>query len=287
LDKTADLKKHLARIYLIDAIRRFFVNKGFLDVLTPPAVANPGMETHIHPFKLWKTKEKAPSELYLHTSPEFYLKELLSLGFEKIFSLSYVFRDEPESPHHRPQFIMLEWYRKNVSYEQLMTDCQDLINFCAEELNKKGIAATKKKIQKATVSEIFFQFLNLDILQYLDALALENLIKNHFPEIPLPKEKLSWEDLYFLLFLNKIESRLNTDWPWIIYEFPFPLKAYSTLKKQAPRVCQRFELFWKGLEIGNCFNELTDTKEQKIDLNSSPLKKRIFISTNYLFRSAL
>src|SRR4051812_919411 len=92
---------------LIQLIRNYFGQQGFLDVLTPPAVENPGMEVHIHPFQLHSVAKNNLKPLYLHTSPEFCMKELLTRteeGLEKIFTLSYCFRDEPESPIHRSQF---------------------------------------------------------------------------------------------------------------------------------------------------------------------------------------
>ncbi|TDJ08185.1 MAG: hypothetical protein E2O68_02355 [Deltaproteobacteria bacterium] len=271
-------EKHLARIYLLEAIREFFKTKNFLDVLTPPAVQNPGMEAHIHPYALWKTRENKLDDLYLHTSPEFCMKELLSEGLENIFTLSYVFRDEPKSEVHRRQFIMLEWYRKEVSYQQIMKDCQELFNFCSTYLKEKGVPTVAPvEIKKYTIQEIFKKTLNIDILNYLETKTLRKLIEDKFPEVPLPKEKLTWDDLYFLLFLNKIEPKLIGKSPWLLFEFPHHLSAYSTLKKEDPRVCERFEIYWQGLELGNCFNELTDPVEQKNRLQKqSELKQNIY-----------
>ncbi|RLA63253.1 MAG: hypothetical protein DRQ88_12150 [Epsilonproteobacteria bacterium] len=271
-------EKHLARIYLLEAIREFFKKRNFLDVLTPPAVQNPGMEAHIHPFALWKTRENKLDNLYLHTSPEFCMKELLSLGLENIFTLSYVFRDEPNSPIHRPQFMMLEWYRKNANYLQIMDDCQKLFNFCADYLDKKGISTAKAiKIKKYTIQNIFKEFLDLDILDFLEAKKLRALIKDKFADVPLPKSELEWDDLYFLLFLNEIEPKLSGDSPWLLYEFPHHLSAYSTIKKEDPRVCERFEIYWNSLELCNCFNELTDPIEQKDRiLKQAELKKELY-----------
>ncbi|MCO4753987.1 MAG: hypothetical protein KC478_05875, partial [Bacteriovoracaceae bacterium] len=104
---------------LIQAIRNYFTEMGFVDVMTPPMVENPGMETHIHPFEVFSKYKGKSTNQYLHTSPEFHMKELLSLEEEQldnIFNISYCFRDEPSSPIHRSQFLMLEWYRKNERY---------------------------------------------------------------------------------------------------------------------------------------------------------------------------
>lgn len=259
-----------AQFILLSAIRAFFTNNGFLDVLTPPVVTNPGMETHIHPFQLYSAHQGKLQSTYLHTSPEFHMKELLSLGFENIFTLSYCFRDEPRSDIHREQFIMLEWYRSNQTYTAIMNDIENLISKSFNHLSSHGIETNSSlkniSYQRATIQELFEDFLKLDILQYLETDDLYNLIENDFKDVPLPhkiKDKYSWDDLFFLLFLNKVEPHL-VNYPYILlYEFPHHLSALSTIKKDDPRVCERFEVYMNGIELCNCFNELCDIDEQK------------------------
>lgn len=238
-------------------------------MLTPPMVKNPGMETHIHPFQMAHAQTNSLAPWYLQTSPEFHMKELLSLGFENIFSVSYAFRDEPNATNHRPQFLMLEWYRKNAHYTKIMQDCEELFLSCLDTLQQKTISIDDSmkgaKFERATIQELFLDMLNVDILNYLDKKDLKELIEKNFKDVPLPVqgETLSWDDYYFLLFLNKIEPHL-VNYPFLLlYEFPHHLSALSTLKKEDPRVCERFEIYSKGVELCNCFNELTDLKVQK------------------------
>lgn len=249
---------------LIQIIRNYFGEQGFLDVLTPPAVENPGMEVHIHPFQLYSSHKKELKPLYLHTSPEFCMKELLTEGFEKIFSLSYCFRDEPESPIHRPQFLMLEWYRKNERYEQIMKDVEGLISYVLEQGKKKNFPMRFMSVAmvRKTMQELFQEELKIDILNFLDVASIKKLLKQ-FPEVPVPEMELEWDDYFFLLYLNCIEPKLSKYPVLMITEFPAPLSALSTLKESDPRVCERFEVYINGIELCNCFNELTDAKEQK------------------------
>jgi len=249
---------------LIQNIRNYFTEQGFLDVLTPPAVENPGMEVHIHPYQLHSVNKKKNELLYLHTSPEFCLKELLASpeeDLDKIFSLSYCFRDEPNSPIHRSQFIMLEWYRKHERYEKIMEDVQGLINHCIKNFS---LPSKIKQVvfHKMTMQELFQEELGIDILNYLDVLSIKELLKN-FPDVPVPEAQLEWDDYFFLLYLNMIEPHLTKYPLLLLYEFPAPLSALSTLKKNDSRVCERFEVYINGVELCNCFNELTDAKEQK------------------------
>jgi lysyl-tRNA synthetase class 2 len=254
---------------LLQAVRNFFTQQGFQDVLPPPAVTNPGMETHIHPFQLRSVRKNTNIPYYLHTSPEFHMKELLSLGFEKIFTLNYCFRDEPSSPIHRFQFIMLEWYRGNANYLAIMDDVEELISSVTTELNRHNIPTSldpSHKTVRVTIQELFQDILHFDILNFLERDELYNKIANDFKSIPLPHktdDKYSWDDLYFLLFLNNIEPQLKNYPSILLYEFPYHLAALSTIKESDPRVCERFELYVQGVELCNCFNELRDPQEQR------------------------
>lgn len=263
---------------LIQVIRNYFGEQGFLDVITPPAVENPGMEVHIHPFQLHSVQTNKLRPLYLHTSPEFCMKELLGDGFNKIFTMSYCFRDEPSSPIHRPQFLMLEWYRKNERYESIMKDVEGLIQYALK--NAKNLPVRKEiqdqKLVKKTMQELFQEELGIDILNYLDVPSIKELLKK-FPDVPVPKVELEWDDYFFLLYLNRIEPVITKYPILMITEFPAPLSALSTLKASDPRVCERFEVYINGIELCNCFNELTDPVEQRKRFSAqNELKKKLY-----------
>lgn len=246
---------------LLKAIRNFFDENGFIDVITPPVVQNPGMETHIHPFKVDSVHNKGESLGYLHTSPEFEMKKILSnKEFEKIFNISYCFRDEPHSVEHRQQFLMLEWYRKNEFYTQIMEDIRDLIISVQDHFQAREIPLKREidKFIEITVSELFNEFASFDILDFLEKENLKQKIYKDFPDIPMPDADCSWDDYYFLIFLNKIEPQIR-NYPYLlIKDFPAPLAALSTINKDDKRVCDRFEVYLSGVELCNSFNEETD-----------------------------
>lgn len=250
--------------------------------MTPPAVENPGMEVHIHPFKLHSVVKNTSKDLYLHTSPEFCMKELLASdeGFEKIFNLSYCFRDEPDSPIHRSQFLMLEWYRKHERYESIMSDVEGLIRYAIEEGQKRKLPLKKHMLQakltKMTMQKLIKQETGVDILLYLDVSSIKNMLKD-FPEVPVPTSELEWDDYFFLFYLNLVEPKI-TKYPLLmVTEFPAPLSALSTLKTEDPRVCERFEVYIDGIELCNCFNELTDPREQRKRFREqNVLKKKLY-----------
>ena len=272
------MNKNLTSLFTLQqVIRDFFNSNGFTDVMTPPVVSNPGMETHIHPFGLFRVQNGEKTQRFLHTSPEFHMKNLLSEGFDKIFTLSYCFRDEPISENHRPQFIMLEWYRNQISYEQIMDDCEELLEFTQTRLEEKGIA-TKQELKtplvRKTIQDIFKEILNMDILEHLEVHSLRKWIESNTEGIPLPREELTFDDLFFLIFLNKIEPELKNYPKLLLYEWPHQLAALSKISERDSRVCERFEIYLQGLELCNCFHELCDLSEQKKRFKNQAREKK-------------
>lgn len=260
------IRHKLLLFKLIQYIREFFTSQNFLDVLPPIAVDNPGYEPHIHPYQLYSTLKQEVTNQYLHTSPEFYMKELLSEGAKKIFTINYCFRDEPSSPIHRNQFLMLEWYRASEDYQEIMLDLEKLFAYCSTRLLEDNLIKEQQntKFIKKSVDECFQEYCHYSILDYLEPSKLRSKIKEAHPEISLPPaDQCAWDDYFFLIFLNIIEPKLALKDGVILYEYPAPLSALSELSKEDPRVCKRFEIYFKGIEIANCFQELTDLREQK------------------------
>ncbi len=252
----------------IEGIRLFFAKHDFIETPTPPVVNNPGMEAHLHPFKVSSTYQGiscSRADLYLQTSPEFHMKKLLSEGLSKIYNLSYCFRDEPSSETHRFQFLMLEWYRAREHYSKIQEDTLELIEFVRLHLKSRNITVREKlKVKRYTVEELFTKYTKVSILDLLDAQKLKEAINQMHPEL-LPKhdDLWPWEDYFHFIFLNLIEPNFKNQDLVVVDEFPAPLAALSTLKKDNPKVCERFEIYLDGIELCNCFNELTNLEEQK------------------------
>ncbi|WP_372656290.1 amino acid--tRNA ligase-related protein, partial [Halobacteriovorax sp.] len=188
----------------------------------------------------------------------------------------------PNSTHHRPQFLMLEWYRKDEFYTKIMDDVEGLFKYCAKRSLEDGINIRNEFNEfvpiKKTIQEIFIETVNIDILKYLDKDKLAAKIRSDFKQVPLPSEKehdlLSWDDYYFLLFLNEVEPKLKK-YPFILlYNFPNHLSALSTINSDDSRVCDRFEVYSFGVEICNSFNELTDLTLLKERFDSQAIMKK-------------
>lgn len=262
---------------LVESLRIFFSDRQFIETITPPIVENPGMEPHIHPFQLRSAFKQENLQLYLHTSPEFYMKKLLSEGFEKIYQIAYSFRDEPNSKTHRKQFLMLEWYRAFAHYDQIKKDVEELVSHCSESL-----AITTPTFQTVTVAELFQEYLNIEILNFLDPGELQDKILRDYSDLlsEKPQKLWPWEDYFFLLFLNKIEPQLKR-FPFLLVDlFPSPLAALSKISTQDPRVCERFEVYMNGVEVANCFHELTKLSEQQERMEKDDKKKKSLYNYN-------
>lgn len=263
-----------ARARLLRAIRRFFEDDGFLEVETPALQVSPGLEPHLKAFAttLVDPYGEADRRVYLHTSPEFAMKKLLVAGFPRIFQIAQVFRNEERSATHHPAFTMLEWYRAGATYRDLMDDVAGL-------LAAVGVTAP---VGRMTVNEAFRRLAGIDMLATVAD-----------PDDPAPPagplaaearrigvsvgEKDRWDDVFFHIFLDRIEPRLGQDGPVILHDWPASMAALSRRSAADCRVCERFEVYWRGVELANAFGELTDPVEQRRRFeHDMDLKERLY-----------
>jgi elongation factor P--(R)-beta-lysine ligase len=125
----------LARNRVQAALRQWFADQGFVEADPVCLQVSPGNETHLHAFA---TEEVALDghrrPLYLHTSPEFALKKLLTAGEHRLFAFAHAFRNRERSRLHHPEFVMLEWYRAGEGYERLMQDCDELLRVASRSM---------------------------------------------------------------------------------------------------------------------------------------------------------
>ena len=262
-----------ARARIQAALRGYFAEQNFLEVETPALQASPGLEPHLVAFK---TELREPGAargipLYLHTSPEFAMKKLLAAGVERCFQLARVFRNAERSATHHPEFTMLEWYRAGASYTALMDDCDVLLktvaDLAAREFAWDGRRCdARRPAERLSVAEAFARETGIDLLATApDPLqpSLERLAAAARPLGIAPRPGDRWDDLFFRIFLERIEPRLGIGRPTILYEYPISMAALSRPKASDPRVCERFELYVAGLELANAFGELTDAAEQR------------------------
>jgi elongation factor P--(R)-beta-lysine ligase len=240
------------------AIRGFFTGRGFHEVRTPAVVVCPGLEPHLRPFQV-------PGAGFLHTSPELAMKRLLVGGLEKIFQICPVWRDEPAAPTHRPEFTMLEWYRAYARDTDIMADTEELVAHVATEtLGLPSVRFAGREISLAPpwprlrVRDLFQEHAGVDLVgDDLRAACARLGLRTD--------EADTWDDLYFRIWLDRIEPRLPADRAVLVTRYPASQAALAVVDEDpdGSRWARRFEVYAGGLELGNAFEELTDPVEQR------------------------
>ena len=264
-DKLARRLPHLqARAGIQAALRQWFAAEEFVEVETPILQAAPGAEVHLTGFATeWELPDGEERERWLHSSPEFAMKKLLAGGLPKIFQFARVFRNAEGSALHHPEFTMLEWYRAGVGYETIMADCQALLVATGvDELRWAGhVCDPRAEPERLTVAEAFVRHAGVDLFATIgnaEALAGASGIAMHAGD--------TWEDVFFRIMFEKIESRLGMGRPTILCEYPISMAALARAKPGDSRVAERFELYVCGVELANAFGELTDPAVQRTRL---------------------
>jgi len=276
---------------VVAAIRRFFAERGFVEVETPALQVSPGLEPHLEAFATSLTEPGAAARTrYLHTSPEFAMKKLLVAGVPRLFQLARCFRNGERSATHHPEFTMLEWYRAGAGYRELMADCEALLRAALAAAGRPLFTWRGNSADPArpwtylSVDEAFRRFCNLDLLATApdpEAPSLALLADAARPLGIAPHEGDSWEDLFFRVFLARIEPHLGLGAPAILYDYPISMAALARAKPEDPRLAERFELYVAGLELANAFGELTDAAAQHRRFRADQEKKRQRYGTAY------
>lgn len=260
-----------ARTVVETAIRDYFISEKFIETRTPLLVPSPGMEPHIRPMAVsaWATEAETGTreKAFLPTSPEFAMKRLLAGGLEKIFQICPAFRDEPRSSTHHAEFTMLEWYRAFATIEEIMRDVERMFARIAGAFADAGLATTAHGFNWAppwprlTTRELFQKHLRVDIAHA----SRDELAAICAREGLSAGPALGWDDLYFVLWLNRVEPALPSGRPVFVTEYPASQAALSVVETQpdGTRWARRFEVYAGGYELGNAFQELTDPVEQR------------------------
>lgn len=255
LEKDKKYRENIvSRAKIMQAIRDFFVSQGFEEMITPSLTACPGMEPYLDPFETRVLSDKGQeAKAGLITSPEYSLKKILSAGFDKVFEIAKVYRNrETFEGMHNAEFFMLEWYRRNADYKDIMDDCDALLS----AVSKGGFG----KAERIKVRDIFFQKTGIDLDETKDAAGLIRQGRSKGFEM---KDGERFDDAFFRIFLSAVEPALKEyKNPVILYEYPIELASLSRAAENR-RYAERFELYINGVEVANAFSELADAAEQR------------------------
>lgn len=249
---TASLSNLKKRALILADIRTFFSERGVLEVETPLLGRSTATDPYIASFVVpWPVASFPHSYRYLQTSPEFPMKRLLVSGSGSIYQISKVFRSDEQGRLHHPEFTMLEWYRVGFDHHALMHEVDMLL---------QGVLKTSAA-QYVTYAQLFEQYLGINphvsTAQILQACAEKN-------GLSLSSGQSEDKDVWLhLLISHCIEPHLGQDRPVFVMDFPASQAALARIRQDDPAIAERFEVYYKGVELANGYHELTDAKEQE------------------------
>lgn len=243
-----------AREKIIREIRRCFGDWGFLEVSTPSRVRSPGQEVHLDAVA-------AGEGHWLITSPEYHLKRLVADGLGPLFEIARCWRADEVGPHHRTEFTMLEWYRPDQPLERLASDCEALLQLAFQAAGRDPVAlGIDRPFRRTTVRELFAAHAGIALAGDEPAPVLRQAAVEAGVALG---SATAWDDIFYQVFLDRIEPALGKSAPTFVFDWPKPLGALARPHPDDPRLVERFELYAGGLELANAFGELTDPVEQR------------------------
>ena len=231
------------RAKLLARIRNFFDSRGVLEVETPVLGHATVTDPYIHSIRA--------GECFLQTSPEYAMKRLLAAGSGPIFQICKAFRAEENGARHNAEFTMLEWYRPRFDHRDLM----DEVDLLLREVVGTDVA------ERQTYEAVFQHHVGANPHR-ADAEELERAGRDRGVSVEA-RSGLCREDWLNLLMAQVIEPHLGHEAPTFVYDYPVGLAALARIRPGDPPVAERFEVYFRGMELANGYHELTDAREQR------------------------
>lgn len=230
--------------------RHFFATRSIIEVDCPLMAKSACIDLHIDLLKVTSSKQHI---YYLHSSPEYFMKRLLADYDHDIYQLFHVFRDEEVGPIHNVEFMMAEWYRRNFSLDEMIEETIEFI---------QNFLYTAEAIY-LTYREAIYQYAHIDYVKASSQDLYECLIKHDI--IPYDHIMQEGKDALLNLIMGTlVEPKLKT-LPLVIIKH-FPASQAALAKKRwidDEEIGLRFEIYSRGIELANGYEELLDAKEQR------------------------
>lgn len=237
------------RARLLAQTRRFFAERGVLEVETPLLSAAAVPDLHLASLPC---RPAVGGLRWLQTSPEYAMKRLLAAGAGPIYQITRAFRDGEAGRLHNPEFTILEWYRPGFDHHRLMDEMDALL----------GVLLGSEPAHRRTYAEVFEQAVGLDPHRSGTAELAARARELSLDQVP----GLDRDGWLQLLMAERVEPGLGRGGrPAFLYDFPASQAALARLRRDdpsGPQVAERFEVYVEGIELANGFHELTDPAEQ-------------------------
>ena len=250
------------RSLIISAIRKYMDGHGFLEVETPVlqpeadnATAKPFITHH----------NELDRDLYMRIEMELHLKRLIIGGFEKVYEIGRIFRNEGLSFKHNPEFTMMESYEAYADYNDVMNRVEEMVSTVAQEvLGTTNVKFGDTEIEfkppwpRLSFRDAITQYSGIDFVQYPSADMLRAKMREKGIEVD---PKANWAHLVDDLLSKFVEPKLIQ--PTFLLDYPLSLSPLAKKKPGQERVVERFEVFAGGMEFANAFTELNDPLDQR------------------------
>ena len=261
------------RAQITASIRRYLDNQGFIEIETPVLQSEAG-GAEARPFITYHNTLEM--DLYLRIATELHLKRLIVGGFEKVFEMGRIFRNEGVSTKHNPEFTSIELYQAYADYNDMMELTQAIITTAAEEvLGTLKINYQEEEIdlstpwRRVTMHDIVKEKSGLDFEEFNDFETAKSAVKNAGLEVPETCQSLG--KLLNEVFEQTVEETLIQ--PTLILDFPVEISPLAKPHRQKQGLVERFELYIVGRELANSFSELTDPIDQRERLEKQAEQK--------------
>ena len=255
VEKFSILRK---RSDITEAVRRFFLDEGFLQVETPLLAPHVIPESHIEIFRTEQVSMcRSPQNLYLLPSPELWMKKLISQGSGSIFQICKCFRNyEQSGRQHSNEFTMLEYYADKADYMDSLKLAEKLFKSLFLKFQPKYAEIPIKVI---TIQSAFLETAGIDIEKCPDTVSLIRAARSAGFDLELTGDlsKITWEEVFNLLFVNETEPKVCGKGITVLKDYPIQIPCTAKKKGSSPYY-ERWELYIDGIEVANCYSEETD-----------------------------
>ena len=252
-----DLEMLKTRALIIQKVRSFFIKRGYLELDTPLLSDNLIPESCLEVFQTEllhpKGSRKENKSLWLIPSPEIWMKKIIARHRVNVFQICKCFRNGEQSGHlHNSEFTMLEYYTMDADYMDSLSLTEELF----KEIDKDDRLLPFDRI---TAAKAFEQYAGFDLFKISEKGAEAMAIKARKLGLE-PAPDMTVSELYDLIFIHCVEPNLKKEKPVALLDYP---AFVPCLAKKKERTVERWELYYSGIELANCFSEETDPENVK------------------------
>lgn len=242
---------------ITEAVRSFFIEKGFLQVETPLLASHVIPEAHIEIFRTEQISlYKKSRSLYLLPSPELWMKKLIAQGSGSIFQICRCFRNnEQDGVQHSPEFTMLEYYAHKADYNYSLELTKELFKNLFLKFQPEY---AEIPINIMTIQSAFLKTTGINIEEHQEFESLRKAAIQAGYEIT--DSYTTWEEIFNLLFVSKTEPEICGKGITVLKDYPVQIPCTAKKKENSPYY-ERWELYIDGIEIANCYSEETDPEK--------------------------